>query len=106
MMHEISRRTLLGNLIGGAAAGIVARRFDRLSAVRAEELEHNGSRAAMFRIARSFMEQYEVPGLSASITRHGKFVYEHQFGMADKQGAQQLLPNSLFRIASVTKPIT
>ena len=60
----------------------------------------------MFRIARAFMNKYEVPGLSISITRNGKFVYEHQFGMADRQETQQVLQNSLFRIASVTKPIT
>jgi CubicO group peptidase (beta-lactamase class C family) len=52
------------------------------------------------------MEKYQVPGLSISITRHGKFVYEHQFGMANREAAQQLFQNGLFRIASVTKPIT
>jgi CubicO group peptidase (beta-lactamase class C family) len=106
MTHEISRRILLRNLCGGATAGILARRFDGFSAARTQEQEHNGSRAAMFHIARAFMEKYEVPGLSVSITSHGKFAFEHQFGMADREQAQQLLQNSLFRIASVTKPIT
>lgn len=106
MTHEISRRTLLRNLCGGAAAGILAPRSDGFPALQAEEREGNGGRAAMFRIARAFMNKYEVPGLSISITRNGKFVYEHQFGMADRQETQQVLQNSLFRIASVTKPIT
>ena len=60
------------------------------------EREGNGGRAAMFRIARAFMNKYEVPGLSISITRHGKFVYEHQFGMADREQAQQLFPIACF----------
>jgi CubicO group peptidase (beta-lactamase class C family) len=106
MTHEISRRTLLRNLCGGATAAILARRTDGFSTVRGQEQEHDGSRTAMFPIAREFMEKYQVPGLSVAIARHGKFVYEHQFGMADKEAAQQLAPNSLFRIASVTKPIT
>jgi len=60
----------------------------------------------MFRIARAFMQKYSVPGMSIAISRHGKFVYEHQWGMADTKEAQLVLPSSLFRIASVTKPIT
>ena len=47
-----------------------------------------------------------MPGLSVAVTRNGRFVYEHQFGMADRKEAQQVLSSSLFRIASVTKPIT
>jgi CubicO group peptidase (beta-lactamase class C family) len=73
---------------------------------REQEPELNGGRAAMFRIARAFMEKYSVPGMSISISRHGKFVYEHQWGIADTKEAQLVLPTSLFRIASVTKPIT
>jgi hypothetical protein len=74
MTHEITRRASLRNLCGGATAGILARHFDGFSAVQAQKQEHNGSRAAMFHIARAFMEKYEVPGLSVSITRRGKFV--------------------------------
>jgi CubicO group peptidase (beta-lactamase class C family) len=106
MSQRISRRALLRNLVGTAVTGIIAPQLPGFSNVPAQEQEHNGSRAAMFRIARAFMEKYSVPGLSISITRHGKFVYEHQFRMADSEEAQQLLPASLFRIASVTKPIT
>ena len=106
MSHKISRRALLQTLCSGTAAGILAPQLPGFSNVRESKQEGNGSRAAMFRIARAFMNKYEVPGLSVSITRHGKFVYEHQFGMAVREQAQQLLPNSLFRIASVTKPIT
>jgi CubicO group peptidase (beta-lactamase class C family) len=106
MSQRISRRALLQNLCGTAVTGIIAPQLRGFSHVPAPEQEGNGGRAAMFRIARAFMVKYEVPGLSISITRNGKFVYEHQFGMAVREQAQQLLPNSLFRIASVTKPIT
>src|SRR5271169_3492499 len=106
MSQRISRRALLQNLCGTAVTGIIAPQLRGFPHVPAPEQDGNGSRAAMFRIARAFMVKYEVPGLSISITRSGKFVYEHQFGMAVREQAQQLLPNSLFRIASVTKPIT
>ena len=106
MAKKLSRRSLLRNLCGIAAAGIMAPRLQGCSSERGQEREGDGSRAEMFRIARAFMEKYSVPALSISISRNGKFVYEHPFGMADKKEAQQLVSNSLFRIASVTKPIT
>src|SRR5271169_2181949 len=106
MSKRLSRRLLLRNLCGTAAAGMVVPRLQGFSSEQAQENEGNGSRAEMFRIARAFMVKYSVPGLGISIARNGKFVYEHSFGMADRAQAQQLLPNSLFRIASVTKPIT
>ena len=109
MSQPISRRTLLRSLCGTAAAGIVAPRLCASSPSLAhaqQEPEHNGSRAAMFRIGRAFMQKYSVPGMSIAISRHGKFVYQHQWGMADAKEAQLVLPTSLFRIASVTKPIT
>ena len=106
MSQTISRRSLLRNLCGAAAAGIVVPRLDASCSLLVQEREHNGSRAAMSRIARAFMDKYSVPGLSVSITRKGKFVYQHQWGMADKKDAQLIELTSLFRIASVTKPIT
>jgi CubicO group peptidase (beta-lactamase class C family) len=95
---------LLRNLCGTAAAGIVVPQLCASRSVPVQE--HNGSRAAMARIGRAFMEKYSVPGMSVSISRNGKSVYEHQWGMADKKDAQLVEPRSLFRIASVTKPIT
>ena len=106
MSQTISRRSLLRNLCGTAAAGIVVPQLCASRSVPVQEQEHNGSRAAMARIGRAFMEKYSVPGMSVSISRNGKFVYEHQWGMADKKDAQLVEPRSLFRIASVTKPIT
>jgi CubicO group peptidase (beta-lactamase class C family) len=106
MSQKISRRSLLRDLCGTAAAGIVVPQLYASCSVPVQEPEHNGSRVAMARIGRAFMEKYSVPGMSVSISRNGKFVYEHQWGMADTKEAQLVEPTSLFRIASVTKPIT
>jgi CubicO group peptidase (beta-lactamase class C family) len=57
----------------------------------------------MFRIGRAFMEKFSVPALSVAVTKNAQFVYEHQFGMADRKDAQQTLPSTLFRIASVNR---
>ena len=106
MSESISRRSLLRNLCGASAAGIGVPHLDASCSVPVQEPEHNGSHVAMARIGRAFMEKYSVPGMSVSISRDGKFVYEHQWGMADTKEAQLVEPTSLFRIASITKPIT
>ena len=52
------------------------------------------------------MDKHNIPGLSVAIARRGQFVYQAGFGYADKTSDQLVIPAHLFRIASVTKPIT
>jgi CubicO group peptidase (beta-lactamase class C family) len=53
-----------------------------------------------------FMETYHVPGLSLAIARRGRFVYREAFGVADSKTGERATPDHLFRIASISKPIT
>ena len=107
MPEQYTRRGLIKSLCGGLAVGVVAPRLYGLSPQSPQgEGEGGGGRTEMFRIGRAFMEKFSVPALSVAVTKNAQFVYEHQFGMADRKDAQQTLPSTLFRIASVTKPIT
>lgn len=54
----------------------------------------------------SFVRENDVPGASLAVTRRGKLVYARGFGFADIKQRQSVQPDSLFRIASVSKPIT
>src|SRR5271168_1395319 len=63
-------------------------------------------RVAMAALARDYMQKYAVPGLSVAIGHGGRIVYADAFGMADREQRQPLTPSHLFRIASVSKPIT
>jgi CubicO group peptidase (beta-lactamase class C family) len=49
---------------------------------------------------------HEVPGAAIAVARDGKIVYSRGFGFADKEKKELVEPQSLFRIASVTKPLT
>jgi CubicO group peptidase (beta-lactamase class C family) len=60
----------------------------------------------MARVAERFMERFGVPGLGVAVARHGRMVYEEGFGQAIRERRVAVTPRSLFRIASVTKPIT
>jgi len=54
----------------------------------------------------AYMRKHGVPGLSLAITKDGRLVYAAGFGVADKSTGEEVGPNHLFRVASVSKPIT
>ncbi len=63
-------------------------------------------RAAMEAAARQFMGKYNVPGFSVAVGSEGRLIYQNAFGVADRAQGVPVTPGHLFRIASVTKPIT
>jgi len=63
-------------------------------------------RVAMSNLAQAFMQKYGVPGLSIAVGHGGAIVYQDALGWADRENDEAVTPVHLFRIASVTKPIT
>lgn len=57
-------------------------------------------------VVAAFMTAHSVPGMSVAVARDGRMVYEKGLGFADRAGREKVTPNHLFRIASVSKPIT
>jgi CubicO group peptidase (beta-lactamase class C family) len=57
-------------------------------------------------VASAFMSAHSVPGLSVAVARSGTVVYQRGFGLADRETKERVTPAHLFRIASVSKPIT
>jgi len=53
-----------------------------------------------------FMKERNVPGGALAVARKGKLVYARGYGWADREAKVPAKPDSLFRIASLTKPIT
>lgn len=53
-----------------------------------------------------FMETWNIPGAAVAITKDEKLVYNRGFGYADQQHSEAAQPNNLYRIASVSKPVT
>jgi len=54
----------------------------------------------------NFLSQYNIPGATLAIARQGKLVYARGFGNASLDGSELTQPHHMFRIASVSKPIT
>jgi N-acyl-D-amino-acid deacylase len=54
----------------------------------------------------AFLETHRIPGAAVAITAHGRLVYARGFGHADLATREPVTATSLFRIASISKPIT
>lgn len=57
-------------------------------------------------LMRTFVDKHKVPGAALAVARQGRLVYARGFGYADVEARQPVAPDALFRIASVSKPLT
>ncbi|MCC7475195.1 MAG: serine hydrolase, partial [Pirellulales bacterium] len=55
---------------------------------------------------RDFMQKNHVPGAAVAVSDHGRLVLARGYGYADLASGRQVKPDDLFRIASISKPIT
>lgn len=56
--------------------------------------------------AATFMSTYNLTGMSIAIAKNGRLIYHRGFGNADINGGEPTQPHHLFRIASISKPVT
>ncbi|MDQ6828502.1 MAG: beta-lactamase family protein, partial [Gemmatimonadota bacterium] len=67
------------------------------------------SAAALGRIApmmQGYVDSGRIGGAVALVARRGRVAYVQSVGMADIASGRAMTPNALFRIASMTKPVT
>ena len=55
---------------------------------------------------KTFVNKYDVPGASIAVTKDGRLVFAQGYGHANKEQSLEAGPLHLFRLASVSKPIT
>jgi N-acyl-D-amino-acid deacylase len=58
------------------------------------------------RIIREIMQKWSIPGAAVAVAKDGRLVYARGFGYADVAAGELVSPDSMFRIASVSKPLT
>lgn len=66
----------------------------------------SGERESIDYQINDFMTMYNVPALSIAITKDEKLVYAKAYGLADIATGEKATTENLFRIASISKPIT
>ena len=58
------------------------------------------------RLISALMEEWEIPGAAIAVVKDGRLVLAKGYGLADVENEELVQPDSLFRIASISKPIT
>ena len=58
------------------------------------------------RVMAGLLQKYDIDGGALAVTQNGRLVYARGFGLADKTLRTPVQPDSLFRIGSVSKPVT
>lgn len=56
--------------------------------------------------AEAYRSKHKIPGLSIALTKDGRLIYAAGFGQADQATGEEVSPSHLFRIGSISKPIT
>lgn len=62
--------------------------------------------ASFDRIIPDLMTKWQIPGGAVAVIKDSRLVLAHGYGYADKKANQLVQPDSLFRIASLSKQIT
>jgi N-acyl-D-amino-acid deacylase len=101
-MHKLASRLILVAIF---LSPTVARSQGDATAI-AVSGKRVGELAALDDIMRSLLADHEVPGAALAVSKDGRTVYSRGFGWADADHEQPVQPDSLFRIASISKPIT
>lgn len=57
-------------------------------------------------LVNNFLSTWKIKGGAIAITKNGKLIYNKGFGLSGEDVTQSVMPNTLFRVASVSKPIT
>jgi CubicO group peptidase (beta-lactamase class C family) len=63
-------------------------------------------RSQMESLVSKFMAGNHAPGIAVAVVSNGQYVWSEGFGMADLENSVPVTPQTLFRLASVSKPIT
>lgn len=62
--------------------------------------------AAFDRIVTELMRRHQVPGGALAVAKDGRLLLARGYGLADVENKRAVRPDDLFRIASISKPIT
>src|SRR6476659_10586026 len=73
----------------------------------AEDAKFSPEKRAQIEAAVSkFMAAKHIPGVSVAVVDNGKFVWSSGFGMADLENFVPATSSTLYRLASISKPLT
>ncbi len=87
--------------------GSVAVAADPLPTVAPEGVGLSAGRLARIdQLMERYVDEGSLPGALAMIARHGRIAYLETWGMRDREAGKPMAPDTIFRIYSMSKPIT
>ncbi len=57
-------------------------------------------------LSRNYIEPGKIAGCQVAVARHGHLAYSKSFGQMDRERGKPMADDAIFRIYSMTKPIT
>jgi N-acyl-D-amino-acid deacylase len=105
----LTRRSLLQATAAFSAGALsfVSPGRSQQTGARLEESGRADPRLASFdTLMREFVSEHKVPGAALAVTCDRRLVYARGFGLANREKQEAVRPISLFRIASISKPLT
>ncbi|GFO24277.1 penicillin-binding protein, beta-lactamase class c, partial [Plakobranchus ocellatus] len=87
-----------------APADFVDHNYSVFSGNRGPNDETDDSWECFDRIITTFLQEQHIPGAVVAVSRHGQIIYKQGYGVAGC--SRRVHPDSMFRIASISKPIT
>ncbi|HSX80035.1 MAG TPA: serine hydrolase domain-containing protein, partial [Candidatus Saccharimonadia bacterium] len=110
-MFNCSRRVFLARVLETVGVVLLATRTPlQAQQPRPGELATSGiahpELASFDELMTMFVKEEQVPGAGLAVTKDSRLVYARGFGLADRQQQQAVQPTAMFRIASLSKPIT
>lgn len=99
-----NRRDFLKFSLLGLGTSAVFR--DKAFAQKSNDSPTSTELQAMRQVAQAVMKSHSIPGLSIAIAHRGQIVYEESLGFANRDSGEKVTGSHLFRIASISKPIT
>ena len=88
------------------AAAAIGQNGDRLPRGKAEDVGMSSERLGQIaKVINADIEKGRLPGAVIAIARKGKLVYYETFGFRDKAGNVAMTKDTIFNIASMTKPM-
>lgn len=94
-MRRLLPVVLLAGMVGAA---------DAQTAANPEETP--AEFVAVRRLIESAINEKETPSVAVAVVRDDKVVWAQGFGLADLESGKPATPNSIYRLASISKPVT
>ncbi len=96
----------LALLLGLTSGNALAESYG-LPLVKPEEVGMSSERLARIGpVMQAFIDEHKVQGLVTAIARHGKLVHFEAQGYSNLEKKTRLRPDAIFRLYSMTKPVT